>query len=91
MGRLPQTEPFRRRPARSVVHTERPVLHEVPSVFRNSESDLTPFSGNAGMKTWFTVSAFKIALGTPWPPAFFFLKRVCNLFVKIMFKGQKPY
>ena len=63
---LHQTEPFRRRPVKSVVHIARPVVHEA-SLMTNSESDLTPFSGNAGMKIWRTVSAFKIALGTSRP------------------------
>ena len=49
------------------MHTARALLHEVPSVLTNSESDLTPFSGNAGTKIWCTVSAFKIALGNCRP------------------------
>ena len=64
---LHQAEPFRRPPVKSVVHTARAVLHEVPSHMINSESDLTPFSGNAGTKISCTVSAFKIALGTSRP------------------------
>ena len=64
---LHEAEPFRRPLAKSLVHTERAVLHEVPSLMRSSESDLTPFSGNAGTKISCTVSAFKIALGTSWP------------------------
>ena len=50
-----------------MVDTERPVLHEVPSTLMKSERDLIPFSVNAGTNTWFTVSAFKIALGTCRP------------------------
>ena len=60
---LHQAEPFRRRPVKSVVSTARAVLQEVPLLITCSESDLTPFSGNDGMKISCTVSAFKIALG----------------------------
>ena len=64
---IPQAEPFRRPLAKSVVQTAKAVLHEVLSVMINSESVLTPFSGNAGTKISCTVSAFKIALRTSRP------------------------
>jgi hypothetical protein len=64
---LHQAEPFRRPPVKSLVDIARAVLHEVPSFMTISESDLTPFSGNAGTKISCTVSAFKIALGTSRP------------------------
>ena len=64
---LHQAEPSRRPVGKSVVHTARAVLHEVPSLVIISESDLTPFSGNTGTKISCTVSAFKIALGTSRP------------------------
>ena len=64
---LHQAEPFRRLLVKSVVHTARAVLHEVPSLMIIPESDLIPISGNAGTKISCTVSAFKIALGASRP------------------------
>ena len=63
---LHQAEPFRRPLGKSVVHIARAVLHEA-SVMKVSESDLAPFSDNAGMKISCTNSALKIGLETSLP------------------------